>query len=327
MRNESILTKSCKPVMIAMFCLLAIGLTLSFPMESTAFPTKEVKIISPWKPGGLNDTLSRAVAKYSSSYMGKPIIVENMSGGAGVVGNKFVERAKPDGYVLLMASSSTIFTQYVSYTPNDIKNLAAVIQVCYTPPVLVVKADSPWNSLKDFLGFARKNPNTISCANSGSGGSSHIYTTMLENKTGVKVKHVPYKGYAPSVAAVLGGHVKATIVTPGVARQHVKAGKLRVLGIASKERFYVFPDARTFVEQGVDLVIEHWVGLMGPKGTPMDRIQILADALDKGMEDKDFKKLTGKRGLQIQKRRGLDFQRFVEREDKNWAGLIKGLKF
>jgi len=327
MKKASIQTKSRKSVMIAIFCLLAVGFTLSLPMESTAFPTKEVKIISPWNPGGLNDILSRAVAQYSSGNLGKPVIVENMPGGAGVVGNKFVERAKPDGYVLLMASSSTIFTQYVSYTPNDIKNLAAVIQVCYTPPVLVVKADSPWNSLKDFLDFARKNPGNISCANSGSGGSSHIYAIMLENKTGVQLKHVPYKGYAPSVTAVLGGHVKATIVTPGVARQHVKAGKLKVLGIASKERFYVFPDAPTFVEQGVGLIIEHWVGLMGPKGTPMDKIQILADAFDKGMENQNFKKLMEKRGLEIQKLRGLDFQNFIERDDKDWAGVIKGLKF
>ena len=288
------------------------------------FPAREVKIISPWDPGGLNDVLSRAIAQHSEKFLGKPIIVENMPGGGGVVGTKFVERAEADGYVLVMASSSTIFTQYTSTPPNDIDNLAPVNQICIAPQVLVVNANASWKGIREFISDCKANPDKVSIANSGTGGSSDLYTALLEKETGIKVKHIPYKGYAPAMTAVLGGHVDGTIVPPGVAKQHVEAGKARVLAIATEERFRDLPNAPTFKEQGIDLVIEHWVGLMAPAGTPQDILNILVAAFEQGMNTPEFQALMEQRGLEIKLRVGEGFQEFLDQEDAKWGPIIKG---
>jgi len=306
-------------IAVAIVMLLAAGAVV----QAQTFPTKQVTIVSPWEPGGLNDILSRAIAVQSNKFLGQAVIVENIPGGGGVVGTKNVERAKPDGYTLVAASNSTIFTQYLMKSPNDMNNLAPVIQVCSTPPVLVVKADAPWKDFREFKAFAEKNPRKIRVANSGTGGSSHLYTQLMEVKTGIKVTHIPYQGFAPSMASILGGHVEATIVTPNVAVQYVNAGQIKVLGVASEKKFYLFPNAPTFKEQGVDFVIEHWVGLMTAAKTPQASITVLADAFEKGMNQPEFKTLMEKNGLELINRKGEDFGKFVREDDRMWKDLIR----
>ena len=309
---------------IAVLVLAAATLTgfNGFAEGQGEFPAREIKIISPWDPGGLNDSLSRMIAEHSESFLGKPIVVENMPGGGGVVGTKYVERAEPDGYLMVMASSSTIFTQYSSPTPNDIENLAPVVQICIAPQVLVVKADARWDDAQAFISDCLADPNTVSIANSGSGGSSDLYTTLVERETGIQVKHIPYKGYAPAMTAVLGGHVDATIVPPGVARQHVSAGTAKVLAIATEQRFGDLPDAPTFKEQGVDLVIEHWVGLMAPAQTPQAVLDILVAAFEGGMATPEFQAFLTKRGLQSKIRSGAELAAFLAQEDAKWGPII-----
>lgn len=303
--------------------LAAAGLMLVAGTAMAQFPEREVTIISPWGPGGLNDILSRAIAQNSEKFLGKPIVVENMPGGGGVVGNKFVERAKKDGYTLLMASSSTVFTQYTSSSPNDIKKLGPVIEICIAPQVLVVNAKSAWKDLPAFIAEAKANPGKVTISNSGAGGSSDLYTTLLANKTGIKVTKIPYAGYAPAMTAVLGGHVAATIVPPGVAKQYVASGQARVLGVATEKRFTGLPDVPTFKEQGVDLAINHWVGLMGPAGDSPEAVAVLVKAFEQGMKTPEFQKLLKQRGLAADVRTGADFQKFVDEEDERWKEIIK----
>lgn len=309
--------------------LAAAGLTLAAEATMAAgqeeFPAKEVILISPWGPGGLNDILSRAIAQHSEKFLGKPIVVQNMPGGGGVVGTKRVERAEADGYTLLMASSSTIFTQYTSSSPNDIKRLGPVIQICVSPQVLVASASAPWKDLQAFLADAKAKPGKVTISNSGAGGSSDLYTTLLEMMTGIEVKRIPYKGYAAAMTAVLGGHVGATIVPPGVAKQYVASGKAKVLGVATENRFSGLPDSPTFKEQGINLVINHWVGLMGPAGIPQDKMNVLVKALEQGMKTPEFQKLLKQRGLAAQISTGEKFQKYVGQEDKKWRAIIKGI--
>lgn len=304
--------------------LAAAGLTVAAGAAMAEFPEREITIISPFGPGGLNDTLSRAIAQHSEEFLGETIVVENKPGGGGVVGTKYVERAKGDGHTLLMASSSTIFSQYSSTSPNDIKKLGPVVKICIAPQVLVVKADGPWKDLQAFVAGAKAKPGKVTVSNSGAGGSSDLYTTLVENAAGIKVKRIPYAGYAAAMTAVLGGHVGATIVPPGVAKQYVAKGSATVLGVATEERFPGFPDAPTFKEQGIDLVINHWVGLMGPAGDPKDRVDTLVKALEQGMKKPEFQKLLKQRGLAYQFASGDEFQKFVDQEDKKWRSIIKG---
>ena len=301
---------------------MALGAAVSVAQAAEAFPEREVTIISPFAPGGLNDVLSRAIAQHSEAFLGKPIVVENRPGAGGVIGTKFVERAETDGYTMVMASSSTIFSQYTSTSPNDIKGLGPIVEICVTPQVLVVNGKSRWKDLAAMLAEGKANPGKVLVGNSGTGGSSDLYTTLLEDKGGIKVKRIPYAGYAKAMTAVLGGHVDATIVPPGVAKQYVASGKARVLGVATEERFGDFPDAPTFKEQGVDLVINHWVGLMGPAGNPQDRVDVLVKALEQGMKTPEFQALLKQRGLEGQVKSGAAFQKFVDQEDEKWKGLI-----
>ncbi len=303
--------------------LAAAGLTLSVGTAMAGFPEREVTIISPFGPGGLNDVLSRAISQHAEEYLGKPIVVENKPGGGGVVGTKFVERAGTDGNTMVMASSSTIFSQYTSSSPNDIKKLGPIVKICIAPQVLVAKADGEWKDLKAFMADAKAKPGKVTVSNSGAGGSSDLYTTLLEKAADIKVKRIPYAGYAPAMTAVLGGHVAATIVPPGVAKQYVAKGSAVVLGVATEERFAGFPDAPTFKEQGVDLVINHWVGLMGPAGTPKDVVDVLVKSLEQGMKKPEFQKLLSQRGLAYQFASGDDFQSYVDQEDKRWRSIIK----
>lgn len=304
--------------------LAATGLALAAGAATAEdFPTREVTIISPWAAGGQNDTLSRAIAQNSETFLGKPIIVENMPGGGGVVGNKYVERAKKDGYILLMASSSTVFTQYSSSSPNDIKKLGPVIDICNSPHFLVSSAKAPWKNLQDFLADAKANPGKVTVSTSGAGGSSDLYTTLLEKEAGIKVTKVPYAGSAPAMTAVLGGHIGATIVPPAVAGQYVVSGQARALAVATEKRYRDFPDVPTFKEQGVDLVIHHWIGLMGPADLPQDRVDILVKAFKQGMKTPAFQSLLQKQGFDEEILTGADFQKFIDQEDERWKAIIK----
>ena len=312
---------------IALSCFLAITLSAQsgFSKEKS-FPSKTIEIVSPYGPGGTNDTISRTVAKASTDFLGQNIIVKNMPGAGGVIGTKYVERAKPNGYTLVMASSSTIFTSFMSKTPNNIENLAAVVQICSAPPVLVARSDSPWKNLWEFITAAKKSPGTITMANSGTGASAHIYTSLLEIKAGIKFKNIPYKGFAAAIAAVMGNHANATVVLPGVARQYVKAGDLRILGVASEGKFSIFPDAPTFKESGVDMVIEHWVGLMTSKKTPAEIIETLVDGFAKGINTAEVQSLLKKRGLEPKVKKSATFQKFIDKETPAWEKVIKELK-
>ncbi len=303
--------------------LVAAALAAAWPALAAAFPEKPVTLVVTWPAGGGSDVSARAVGKYMEGPLGQPIVVVNKPGGGGVVGTLEVERAKPDGYTIVMCSSTTINTQYVGNVHNDIKKLAPVGLYGFDAGALTVRADAPWKTLKEFVAHAKANPGKLRNANDPPGGFSHIAVTGLEKAAGIKVTHVPYQGFAPSVAALLGGHVESTTVpVPDVAKHH-QEGKLRVLGVMSEKRHFLIPQVPILKEEGIDLAFGIWRAICAPAGTPPEVMATLERAFLKGMEHPDYKAFMEKSGWFMAPMNSKETAAFMEKEDRRIHAMLK----
>jgi tripartite-type tricarboxylate transporter receptor subunit TctC len=209
----------------------------------------------------------------------------NRPGGAGAVGYTEGMQAKPDGYILTSAVTPLTILPHQVKTAFTYKNFEPVLNVVDDPSMFLVKSDAPWKSLKEFLDYAKKNPDMITVGNSGAGGGVHLVALAFERAAGVKFNHIPFSGGGPSVTAILGGHVNAVSVSPPEGISQVQAGKLKIIALFANKRLEMFPDVPTVREQGVDFAMGMWRGLAAPQGTPPDVIKKLHDAFKKGMED------------------------------------------
>ena len=274
--------------------ILIISLILScfvaMPLQAAEFPTKEVQIIIPWAAGGATDLIFRALAATTGKYLGKAVVVVNRPGGGGAVGYTEAAQAKPDGHTLVSAVTPLTILPHQVTTAFTYKNFDAIINVVDDPSMFLVRSDAPWKSLKEFLDYAKKNPDMITVGNSGAGGGVHLVALAFERAAGVKFNHIPFSGGGPSVTALLGGHINAVSVSPPEGIEHVKAGKLKIIALFAEKRFEMFPDVPTVKEQGIDFVMGMWRGLVAPKGTPSDAVKKLHDAFKQGMDDPVFKK-------------------------------------
>ncbi len=306
--------------------LLVFAIFMSVPIYAADFPTKEVQIIIPWAAGGATDLIFRALAATTGKYLGKAVIVVNRPGGAGAVGYTEAAQAKPDGYTLASAITPlTILTHQVK-TAFNYKSFEPVINVVRDPGMFLVRSDSPWKSLKEFLDYAKKNPDMITVGNSGAGGGVHLIALAFEKMAGVKFNHIPFAGGGPSVTGLLGGHINAVTVSPPEGIEHVKAGKLRIIALFAEKRFELFPDVPTVKEQGVDFVMGQWRGLAAPKGTPPDVIKKLHDAFKKGMEDPVFVKNAKDMVVNLSYLGPEAFGKVMAHDDEFYGKLVKEIK-
>ena len=250
--------------------LFVLSLIVAIPIHAADFPTKEVQIIIPWAAGGATDLIFRALAATTGKYLGKAVVVVNRPGGGGAVGYTEAAQAKPDGYTLVSAITPLTILPHQVTTAFTYKNFDAIINVVDDPSMFLVRSDAPWKSLKEFLDYAKKNPDMITVGNSGAGGGVHLVALAFERAAGVKFNHIPFSGGGPSVTALLGGHINAVSVSPPEGIEHVKAGKLKIIALFAEKRFEMFPDVPTVKEQGIDFVMGMWRGLVAPKGTPPD---------------------------------------------------------
>jgi tripartite-type tricarboxylate transporter receptor subunit TctC len=290
---------------------------------AAAFPEKPVTLVVTWPAGGGTDVSGRAVAKYMEGPLGQPIVVVNKPGGGGVVGTLEVERARPDGYTLVVCTSTTINTQYVGNVHNDIKKLTPIGLYGFDAGALTVRAESPWKSLKEFVAHAKANPGKLRNANDPPGGFSHIAVTGLEKAAGIKITQVPYGGFAPSVAALLGGHVESTTVpVPDVAKHH-QEGKLRVLGVMAEKRHFLIPQVPILKEEGIDLSFGIWRAYCVPAGTPPDVVATLERAFLKATEHPEFKGFMEKSGWFVAPMGSKQTAGFFETEDRRIHAMLK----
>jgi len=313
-----------RKVIIGLF--LVFVLLMSVPIHAAEFPTKEVQIIIPYSAGGATDLIFRALAATTGKYLGKAVVVVNRPGGGGAVGVTEVAQAKPDGYTLLSAITPLTILPHRVTTAFTYKSFDPVINVVKDPGMFLVKSDSPWKSLKEFLDYAKKNPGMITVGNSGAGGGVHLIALAFETTAGVKFNHIPFAGGGPSVTALLGGHINAVSVSPPEGIEHVKAEKLRIIALFAEKRFELFPDVPTVKEQGIDFVMGQWRGLAAPKGTPPDAIKKLHDAFKKGMDDPVFIKNAKDMVVNLSYLGPEDFGKLMAHDDEFYSKLVKEMK-
>jgi tripartite-type tricarboxylate transporter receptor subunit TctC len=296
------------------------------PIHAAGFPTKEVQIIIPWAAGGATDLIFRALAATTGKYLGKAVIVVNRPGGAGAVGYTEAAQAKPDGYTLVSAITPLTILPHQVKTAYTYKHFEPIINVVSDPGMFLVRSDAPWKSLKEFLDYAKKNPEMITVGNSGAGGGVHLIALAFEKAAGVKFNHIPFSGGGPSVTAILGGHINAVSVSPPEGIEHVKAGKLKIIALFAEKRFEMFPDVPIVKEQGVNFVMGQWRGLVASKGTPPDIIKKLHDAFKKGMDDPVFQKNAKDMAVNLSYLGPEAFGKLMAHDHEFFGDLIKAMK-
>ena len=263
---------------------------LARPAAAAEFPSKPVTLICPFPPGGATDVMLRSLAEVTAKHLGQPIVVENKSGGTGTVGPAtMAATAKPDGYTLAQIPVTVFrlpFIQKVTWDP--LRDFTYVVHVSGYLFGVVVKADAPWKTWPEFVGYAKANPGKVTYGTSGAGSTLHITMEMIARKEGVKWTHVPFKGSAESIPAVMGGHVTAAAEGSTWAAQ-VDAGNLRLLNTWGQQRSRKWPKAPT-LKEFYGIVANSPFGLAGPKGMDPKVVKTLHDAFKKGMDEPAYLK-------------------------------------
>lgn len=242
-------------------------------MADTAWPAKQnIRIIVPFPPGGSVDPIARVISQKLGEALNQSVIVDNRPGGNAVIGTELTARAAPDGYTLLLTATSHVTNPLLVPTTYDaVKDFVPVAMLSEAPVILTVNPSVPANNLKEFIALAKAKPGQLNFSSAGSGNPNHLAGELFNMMAGVKTTHVPYKGGAPAVADLLGGHVDFTYGSPIIVLPHIKTGKLRALAVSGPTRLASLPDVPTFAEAGLPgYEIRIWYGLLAPAGTPKD---------------------------------------------------------
>ena len=312
--------------------LLAVVVLLAVPLVAgaqDAYPSRPITLVAPFPPGGVADLTARPVAAALEKVLKNPVGVVNKTGAAGAVGMQFVATSKPDGYTLLLALSSIsiipeadkIFDRQPAFTVDQ---FAPIALISADPTILVVRAESPWKTAKEFIDDAKKRPGQISYSSSGIYGTLHMAMELLSHAAGVKLRHVPHAGAGPALTAILGGHVDALASGPAVVLPHIKAGKLRALAGWGDKRVAALPEVPTFKELGYpDAEFYIWAGLFAPKGTPEPVLAKLREATRAAVGEADFKSAMDKLETPIAFKQGAEFQTFFDADAKRLAAGVR----
>lgn len=315
--------------MLRILTALALLGLVATPAVAQTYPDRPVTLVAPFPPGGVADQVGRPLGAAMEKLLKQPVVLQNKPGAGGAVGMASVAQARPDGYTLLVALSSIsiipeadkLFNRQPAYTMDQ---LAPVALLSADPTVMVVKADSPWKTVKDFVEDAKKRPGQIAYSSSGVYGTLHVAMEMFAVAADIKLRHVPFSGGGPAVTALLGNNVQALASGPGPVLAQIKAGTLRPLAGWGDKRIPALPDVPTFKELGYkDVEFYIWAGLFAPKGTPAAAINTLREATKKAVEDPDFKKTMQNQGSPISYLDAPEFQKFWDVDAARLAVAVK----
>lgn len=254
--------------------------------QADAYPSKPVRLVVGYAPGGTTDISARMIADVLGKEFGQTFVVENKPGANSNIGAESVVRAPADGYTLFVGSISTAINQslYSKMSFDALKDLDAVALLNVVPNILAVNAAVPVKTVQEYIDYAKKHPGKLTCASPGNGSSAHLGCELFKMKTGIDILHVPYRGSGPAVADLLGGQVDSMFDNLPSSLPHVQAGKLRPIGVTSPQRLDSLPDTPTLAESGLPgFDVESWFGLVAPAGTPKPVIDRLNQALNKAL--------------------------------------------
>ncbi len=276
--------------------LASIAALLAAPnlAQAQAYPTRPIRLIVPFAAGGTTDIVARIVGDKLGRELGQPVLVENRAGGGGAVGADFVAKSAPDGYILGVATVSTLATNPATNPKNPydpLKDFSYIINMVNVPNVLTVNPKVPAKDMKEFIALLKKSPGKLSYASSGTGGISHLDGELFKVLTGTFMVHIPYKGSGPALNDTIAGQVEADFDNLPSSMPFIKAGKLRALGVMSEKRVEGISDVPTFAELGMKEANNMaWYGLVAPPGTPKEIIAKINAAANKTLADPDVKR-------------------------------------
>ena len=294
-----------------------------------AWPAKTIKIIAPVQPGGGVDLVARLVADRLGKVLGQSIIVENMSGGGGIVGSQAAARAAPDGYTLMLGYVGTHGTNpALRKLPYDaIKDFTPIAMVGGTPNILVVNPAVPANNLKEFIAYAKANPNTVSYGSAGQGTLTHLAMEQLKEEAGINIAHAPYRGIGPALTDLLGAQTQAVFPGLAAALPHINAGKLRPLAITGAARHPLMPNVPTLAElgyTGFDGV--QWYGIVGPAKMPPALVKRLNTEINKLIVAPELKEKLSGEALEPMPMSSAQFGEYMKNDIAKWEKLVKARK-
>lgn len=305
--------------------LLLTGILPCTVALAQSFPSKPLRLVVPYPPGGGADGNARLLSQPMSAILGQPIVVENKPGASGILAATSVLQAPADGYTVLFDTFPYVVNAVMHKLSFDpIKDLIPVSQAINMPLILVVPAETPFKSVQELVTYAKANPGKLNYASYGAGGAAHLAAEMLGRDAGIDWVHVPYKGGAPAMADVLAGRVSAYFTNPITGLAHIKSGKIRPLATTGPQRMKILPDVPTVAEsgyKGFDVV--EWNGFFVPKGTPDDVVLKLSQAVKAATQTPEVQKRMGDTGVEPIGNTPAEFAAFLQGQIIKWGDLVK----
>lgn len=305
---------------------LLLGATLSTAALATDdWPAKPLRIIVPYSPGGSADVISRLVAEKLAPALGQPVLVENRTGGAAIVGTQMAVRAAPDGYTLLAATSGPIAVNPVLYSKLPYapeKDLTPISMIASFPLVLVVQGgDKAFKDMNELRDYTKAHPDKSNYGSSAT--STRLAVELLKSRTGINATHIPFKGSINANNAVVSGEVTMSLSDLPTASALIQANRLKGLAVASEKRVEAFPDIPTLIEQGVDVQMKIWVGLFAPAGTPAPIVTRLQQELSRLSKMPDVRESLGRMRAETEDVSGKKFARIIATETEQWGEIAR----
>jgi len=307
-------------------CLAAAAATFASGAIAQSYPAKPVRLVVPYAPGGAVDIIARATAQELAKRLGQQIIVDNRTGAGGNIASDTVAKALPDGYTLLMASpANTINSSLYTNMPYDpLRDLVAIALIGSVPSVMVANPSLPVQDIRQLIALAKAKPGALTYGSGGSGTTEHLAGEMFKSFAGIDLLHVPYKGGAQVMIDLMGGQVALMFSNQLGVLPHIKAGKLKALGVASAERSAALPDVPTFAEAGFpDFKVSVWWGVMGPAGMPKEIVNQLNREIVAGLSSPEMKGRLQAMSAQPIGGTPEQFAAFFAAETKRWAPIVK----
>ena len=312
-------------------CIVAL-LALTFVDASAqnappSYPTKFIRFIVPYAPGGSSDVLARTISQKLNDALGQTLVIDNRPGAGSMIGTDIAAKSPADGYTIILSDMPhTINPSIYAKVPYDpIRDFAPVTLIGVSPMFLFAHPSLQATNIKEFIALAKTQPGKIAIASGGTGATTHLMAELLQTHAGIKLNHVPYKGAGPALSDVVAGQVPATFTSMANAAPFAKSGRLRILGVTTSKRMAAFPDVPTFEESGVSgMVVEHWWGVMAPAGVPKAIIDKLRAAIVNAVNSPEVRERFTALSVEPRTTTPEQFRALLASDVKRWAKVVKG---
>jgi tripartite-type tricarboxylate transporter receptor subunit TctC len=307
-----------------------VALTPIFAVAADAYPSRPVRLIVPYAPGGGSDTIARVIGQKLGERLGQTFVVDTRPGAASLIGTEIAAKAAGDGYTLILSDVPHAINPAIAAKPSydAVKDFAPIMRVATSSQVLSAHPSFKTSSLRDLLALPREQTAKFALATTGQGGSPHMTYELLRIKTGLTLNLVPYKGGAPAITDLVANQVPLAITGSPVVVGHIKAGRIKGLAMTREQRHPLLPGVPTFIESGVtDFVVAHWYGFLAPAGTPPAVIKRLHEEISRALEQPDVQERLAALALDLAPLGPADFRKMIESDVRRWQDVAKsGIK-